>query len=325
MSERRLRILTWHVHGSYLYYLSQAPHEFFLPVKAGRPEGYGARSGSFAWGPNVHEVPAEMVRDLAFDCVLYQSRRNYDEDRLSLLSDAQLHGPQLYLEHDPPTLHPTAQQHPVDDPEVPVIHVTHFNRLMWDTGRSPVRVIRHGVTVPDVPATGRLDRGITVVNNLFRRGRRLGPDVFEEAARHVPIDLAGMDSEARGGLGDLPRDRLLPLEADYRFFFNPIRYTSLGLAVCEAMMLGLPVVALATTELPAVIENGRNGFIDTALDPLIDAMCRLLADPGEARHIGTRAQESARELFGIERFVREWDAVFHEATGVAGAATATHF
>jgi len=137
MSERRLRILTWHVHGSYLYYLSQAPHEFFLPVKAGRPEGYGGRSGSFAWGPNVHEVPAEMVRDLAFDCVLYQSRRNYDEDRLSLLSDAQLHGPQLYLEHDPPTLHPTAQQHPVDDPEILVIHVTHFNRLMWTPAARP--------------------------------------------------------------------------------------------------------------------------------------------------------------------------------------------
>ncbi len=37
---RPLRILTWHVHGSYLYYLVQSPHRFFLPVKPGRPEGY---------------------------------------------------------------------------------------------------------------------------------------------------------------------------------------------------------------------------------------------------------------------------------------------
>jgi len=27
---RRLRILTWQVHGNYLYYLTHAPHEFFI-------------------------------------------------------------------------------------------------------------------------------------------------------------------------------------------------------------------------------------------------------------------------------------------------------
>ena len=27
-SPARLRILTWHVHGNYLYYLTQVPHEF---------------------------------------------------------------------------------------------------------------------------------------------------------------------------------------------------------------------------------------------------------------------------------------------------------
>ena len=28
--QRRLRILTWHVHGNYLYYLTQVPHDFYL-------------------------------------------------------------------------------------------------------------------------------------------------------------------------------------------------------------------------------------------------------------------------------------------------------
>ena len=56
---RRLRILTWHVHGNYLWYLSHVPHDFFLPVKPGRPPGYGGRGATFPWPTNVHEVAAE--------------------------------------------------------------------------------------------------------------------------------------------------------------------------------------------------------------------------------------------------------------------------
>ena len=37
-SRKTMRVLTWHVHGSYLYYLAHAPHDFYVPVKEGRPE-----------------------------------------------------------------------------------------------------------------------------------------------------------------------------------------------------------------------------------------------------------------------------------------------
>lgn len=30
MPRDKLRILTWHVHGNYLYYLSQVPHQFYV-------------------------------------------------------------------------------------------------------------------------------------------------------------------------------------------------------------------------------------------------------------------------------------------------------
>jgi UDP-glucuronate decarboxylase len=52
----------------------------------------------------------------------------------------------------------------------------------------------------------------------------------------------------------------------------------LGLAIVEAMMVGLPIVGLATTELVTVVRNGENGFIDTDVDVLVDCMKELLAD-----------------------------------------------
>lgn len=48
-----------------------------------------------------------------------------------------------------------------------------------------------------------------------------------------------------------------PFAARYRFLFNPIRYTSLGLAVIEAMMIGMPVVALGTTDMVSAAAHAR--------------------------------------------------------------------
>ncbi len=313
---KRLRILTWHVHGNYLLYLTQARHSFFLPVRQDGGEGYGGRGRTFPFGPNVQDVPSERVRRERFDVVLFQSKRNYLEDQFEILSPEQRRLPRIYLEHDPPREHPTDTRHVLNDPDVLLVHVTPFNDLMWASGRTPTRVIEHGVLVPEgVRCTGELARGISVVNNLPSRGRRVGADVFERVRREVPLDLVGMGSEAVSGLGDVPPTELPQLVARYRFFFNPIRYTSLGLAVCEAMMLGLPVVALATTEHATAVENGVSGYADTDVDRLVERMQELLDDPALARWLGERARERTRERFAIERFVRDWNEALALATG----------
>src|SRR5690606_28354745 len=115
-------------------------------------------------------------------------------------------------------------------------HVTAFNALMWDCRRTPTRVIDHGVAVPDdVRYTGELPRGISAINHLATRGRRLGADVFLDLRERVPVDLVGMDAERLGGLGPVPRRELPALMARYRFYLHPVRYTSLAMALCEAM------------------------------------------------------------------------------------------
>jgi glycosyltransferase involved in cell wall biosynthesis len=308
---RPLRILTWHIHGSYLYYLTQSHHQFYLPVKPGKPEGYGGCLDGFSWSDNVVEVPAEEVHRLEFDCILFQSRQNYLHDQYEILSESQRQLPQIYLEHDPPRQHPTDTRHPVDDANVLLVHVTSFNNLMWDSGRTPTRVIEHGVIVPeDIRYSGELERGLVVVNGLRSRGRRLGTDVFDRVRQHVPLDLVGMASETLGGLGEIPHAQLPAFQCRYRFFFNPIRYTSLGLAVCEAMMLGMPIIGLATTEMVTVVENGVSGYVDTNCDRLIEHMQELFHDPTEAHHLGIGARRTAQERFNIQRFMEEWDAAF---------------
>lgn len=312
-SSRRKRILTWHVHGNYLYYLTQVPHDFYLPVLPGRPEGYGGRAGTFPWGENVHEIDAEEVSQCSFDLILYQSHKNYREDRLRILSAEQLKLPQVFLEHDPPRQHPTDTTHPVDDPNLLLVHVTHFNQLMWNNNRTPTTVIEHGVLAPQkITYSGELERGITVVNNIARRGRRTGADIFDQVRREVPLDLVGMNARDLDGIGEMAYDQLLPFEARYRFFFNPIRYTSLGLAVCEAMMIGLPIIGLATTEMSTVIQNDVTGYVDTNIESLIAYMKELIQNPAKARQLSQSARNYAQGRFNMARFIRDWERVFNQ-------------
>jgi hypothetical protein len=312
---KRLRILTWHVHGNYLYYLTQVPHDFYLVRDDVRSTHHSGRSGTLPWGDNVHEAHVDQIQGMDFDVVLFQSREAYEREQHQLLSPAQRQLPCIYLEHDPPQVHPTNTTHWVQDANTLLVHVTPFNQLMWDSGITPNRVIEHGVLPLNAAHySGELAAGIVVVNNIGRRGRRLGLDVYQAASRAVPLTLVGMGAQDVGGFGEVPQAELLSFMARHRFFFNPIRYTSLGLAVIEAMMVGLPIVGLATTELPTVIRHGHNGLLDTRLDNLIDGMRVLLADPNGARRMGEHARRTAQERFHISRFVADWVAALNEVT-----------
>ena len=325
---RRLNILTWHTHGSYLYYLSRAPHEFHVLAKPGRPPGYGGRCGPFPFGPNVHDLPVEQARERAFDCILFQEDQHWEKDQYEFLTPAQRALPRLYLEHDPPGFTfaggggprpgmawPTDTRHLVDDPGALLVHVTPYNALMWDSGRTPVRVIEHGVAIPaGLRYGGELERGLTITNHLARRGRRMGADLFAALRAELPLDLIGMDAHELGGLGEIDHPALPAFIARYRFLFSPVRYSSLSLSTLESMMVGLPVVALATTEMATVIEHGVSGFAVTDARQLLPCMLALLNDAGLARRLGEGARRTALERFSIDRFSADWDAALRYVT-----------
>ena len=317
---KELNVLIWQIHGSYLNTLVQsftdAPYRFYLPTKLGKPEGYGGRGPTYSWSPETIQVPAEEVRDLDLDLVIYQTEKNFFEDAREILTPEQRALPAIYLEHNTPQGRINEMVHPVNDPGVLLAHVTHFNDLFWDCREPPPQVIDHAVmpSIPEDSYTGELDRGVSLVNDMPRRKRVVGGDVFQRASEEVPLDLFGFNSkEVAGGFGDLPQVEVHERMKAYRFYFNPIRYTSLPLSVLEAMEIGLPVVALATTELVAVIKDGENGFIDTNVDNLVHKMRRLLSEPEEARRIGDEGRRTVRERFGLERFAADWEAAFEEA------------
>ena len=84
----------------------------------------------------------------------------------------------------------------------------------------------------------------------------------------------------------------------------------LGLSVCEAMMTGIPIVGLATTEMSVTIKNDYSGYVHTDVEYLIEKMKYLLDNPEKAKELGKGAQQTANERFNIERFKQDWIETF---------------
>ncbi|MEU7029153.1 glycosyltransferase [Streptomyces sp. NPDC046275] len=319
-----MNILLWHVHGSWATAFVQGPHTYLVPVTPDRgPDGRG-RARTFSWPATVLELPPERLREADVDLVVLQ--RPHEEELATRWLGGRRPGrdvPAVYVEHNTPrgevplTRHPTADRH-----DLTLVHVTHFNRLMWDNGSTRTVVVEHGVVDPGHRYTGRLPRAAVVVNEPVRRGRFVGTDLLPALAREAPLDVFGMKTDglaARLGLPEdrcrtreLPQERLHAAMAERRLYLHPVRWTSLGLSLIEAMLLGMPVVALATTEAVEAVPAGA-GTLSTRPEVLARAARRYLAEPAEAAADGARARQAALEHYALKRFLADWERVIAEA------------
>ena len=101
--------------------------------------------------------------------------------------------------------------------------------------------------------------------------------------------------------------------AERRVYVHPVRWTSLGLSLLEAMHLGMPVAALATTEVTRAVPPGA-GVLSTCPGELAEAVRYYLRDPAAAAADGLRARQWALERYGLKRFLDDWDRLIEEVT-----------
>lgn len=309
-----MRILLWHVHGSWTTAFVHGDHDYVVPVLPDRgPDGRG-RAQTFWWPEAVRELTPEAIRETPFDAVILQRPHE-----LEFLAEDWLGGrrpgrdlPAIYVEHNAPQGRIAEMLHPAADrADLTLVHVTHFNDVFWDAGTTPTRVIEHGIVDPGARYTGELARGAVVINEAQRRARVTGTDLLDRFARAAPVDLFGMDAASLGGIEDLPQDRLHDEMARRRVYLHPIRWTSLGLSLLEAMHLGMPVVALGTTEAYEAVPAAA-GVVSTDVDRLAGALRRFVGDQDAAREAGVAAREAALGRYGLARFLADWDDLLRE-------------
>jgi hypothetical protein len=315
-----VRILLWHVHGAWATAFVHGPHDYVVPVLPDRgPDGVGI-ARTYAWPDAVRELSPDTLREEPLDAVVLQ--RPHELEHLCEAWTGRRPGrdlPAIYVEHNAPQGRIADMRHPAADrDDVLLVHVTHFNALFWDGGGTATRVIEHGIVDPGERYTGALPRAAVVINEARRRGRVTGTDLLARFAQAAPLDLFGMDAAGAPApvraIDDLPQDALHTELARRRAYLHPIRWTSLGLSLLEAMHLGMPVVALGTTEAHEAVPP-EAGVVSTKLDVLSAALRRLVADPAEAAARGAAARAAALERYGLARFHADWDAALRAWVG----------
>jgi hypothetical protein len=316
-----MRVLLWHVHGAWTTAFVQGRHEYLIPTLPHRGADGRGRATTYRWPARAVEVTPAQTADAEVDVVVLQRPQE-----LHGLAESWLGGrrpgrdvPAVYLEHNAPQGRVAEMRHlAADRDDLVVVHVTYFNQLFWDCGPAPTRVVEHGIVDPGERYSGELPRAAVAVNEPVRRGRVTGTDLLERLATSVPIDLFGIGTEAIRhldgvrALGDLAHDdRLLDEMARRRVYLHPVRWTSLGLSLLEAMHLGMPVVALATTEVVEAVPP-EAGVLSTNVDALARHARELVRDPERARAMGKAGRAAALARYGLERFLDDWDRLLRE-------------
>lgn len=97
-------------------------------------------------------------------------------------------------------------------------------------------------------------------------------------------------------------------------FVFPSLWEGLGLAVLEAMLSRVPVIASDIPALREYIENGKNGYLVDYND--VDKMAERIIELLEDRQLRTEFAESGyklvKELFAVDKIAKQYDALYKE-------------
>ncbi len=136
----------------------------------------------------------------------------------------------------------------------------------------------------------------------FRRELKRLAKVFELGDRILFLDWIDDLSEVLGAL-DL--------------YVSPSHSESFGLAILEAMLYGVPVVATETAGAKELVDDGETGLLVPVGEAakLASTVARLLADGPTRLRFGAAGRKVAAEKFSLEKMVDATIALYENCSG----------
>ena len=150
-----MRILVWHVHGSWMTALVQGRHDYLVPVVPGRGPTGGAAPRPGTGRRRCVEVTPEQLRPASTGPMSCCCNGRSDAELLQRLERAagrrRRPGDPRRAQHARAATCATGATRSPTETRYPDRARDALQRAMWDNGRAPVHVIEHGVLDPGHP------------------------------------------------------------------------------------------------------------------------------------------------------------------------------
>jgi glycosyltransferase involved in cell wall biosynthesis len=169
-------------------------------------------------------------------------------------------------------------------------------------------------------------KGYDLLFEALALAARSGVDFTLEIVGHGREEPALREQAVRLGIADrlvwLGRDADVAARlAEADAFVTTTRAEMFGIAVLEAMLVGVPVLATSVGSLPEVVADGESGELVT-FEPeatlparFAAALSAWVADPERARRFGAAGARRARERFSPEALASGMAKVYREMLG----------
>lgn len=102
----------------------------------------------------------------------------------------------------------------------------------------------------------------------------------------------------------------------FDLYVQPSISESFGLAIVQAMSVGLPVVATNAGGIPEVVTEGKSGFLVESADPkaLADRILELLRHPSLAKKMGEMGKREAKMKFNIKDMINDLEMTYESVS-----------
>ena len=182
-------------------------------------------------------------------------------------------------------------------------------RKIWKTGDDPV-IFSAAMFRPDVKTEG-LTWVIRACGELLRQGQNFRLVIAGDGKEREKLRSMAAEHVADRVLflGEIPRaDMYRYYSAADVFVFPGIR-ESLGMVYLEAQSCGLPVVASNNAGVPEAVQDGQTGLLVPmyALEPLAEAIKRLMVDKNLRKQMSSAAIAYVRELHDLNKNYQEFE------------------
>ena len=100
----------------------------------------------------------------------------------------------------------------------------------------------------------------------------------------------------------------------FDIFFQPSLWEAMSMVTLEAMAVGRPIVATRVGEAPAILEDGRDGYLvePRDVDGMAATLLRLITNPGLRQRVGEAARRKVEGRFTVQDMTRAYETIYEE-------------